>query len=244
MLNLYYMLMKLTHALLALVLTAGASYGANVATGGNIVTTTVGSGDWWQSVGQDATIGNGVTLSITNATWQTIIQQNSSATSTLTIETGGTLDFSGASGNGLNFFIGNGSTGTGILNLNGGTINGASLTNFSLGRDGATAGILNISDGSATLGASTSNVYFNGTKGKINFTANSEGSLVITGADAAYYEGLYTNGNLSYDGSSAGAFSDHFTVNGSTLTATAVPEASVSALFGLAGLSLLLRRRR
>ncbi len=213
-----------------------AATAAQVAVSGDITgTTTVGSGDFWQSNGTTTTIKSGGTLAITTPQWETIIQQNAAGTSTMTVETGGTLDFSGATGNGTTFFVGN-ANGTGILNLDGGTLDGATLTNFTIGRAGAN-GTFNINAGTANVGNLTVD---NG--GAVNFGTDSTGTLTVTGADTATFQTLWDQGKLTFGGANEGTFTDHFKVEGSTLSV--VPEPSSTALLGLGGLALILRRRK
>ncbi len=182
----------------------------------NTITTTLtvnGTGNYFQGVGQTIDINSGGTLEILAPQWDSIIQQNAVGTSTINVNAGGTLDASSASGGGVNFYVGNNVAGAvGILHLNGGTINGAGLTNFVLGRLGAT-GNFNISAGTATLGSLSIGT---GT-GVINFTAASTGTLTFTGADLAFYQTLFTNGNLTNAGVNTGAFADHFQVSGETV---------------------------
>lgn len=215
----------------------GGANAANIAVGGSLSNTTIASGDWWQQTNLVSTIGSGVTVAVTNPNFETIIQQNSGDTSVLNIETGGLFDTSAATGNGQRLYLGNASTGTGIINLNGGTFDGSGLTNeFVFGRSGAT-GTFNISDGTATFAAGPT--FTNGT---VNFTTGSTGSLTVTGQNQAYFESLFAAGNLTHNGSSSGTFSDLFSVSGATLTA--VPEPSSVALLGLGCLGLAFRRSR
>ncbi len=218
-----------------------AATAGNVAVGGNITTpTTIASGDFWQSNGTTTTIQSGGSLVVTDASWETIIQQAAAGTSTLTVETGGSLDFSGASGNGTRFFVGN-SNGNGILNLNGGSLIGATLTEFSIGREGAT-GTFNINAGTATVGHLE--VDSDGTS-TVNFGENSTGELTVTGWSTSNFEALWNDGKLTYNGAQTGSFSDHFQVSGVTgSTLSVVPEPSSTALLGLGGLALILRRRK
>ena len=74
-----------------------------------------------------------------------------------------------------------------------------------------------------------------------NFTTGSTGSLAVASATATTYQDWFTAGELRHNGSTTGNFGDIFKVSGNVLTL--VPEPS-SALLGLVGMGLLLRRRR
>jgi hypothetical protein len=65
--------------------------------------------------------------------------------------------------------------------------------------------------------------------------------LTVAGTDQAFYEGLFTGGDLLFEGSGAGSFGDNFQVSGETLSL--IPEPSSLALLGLGGLCVLRRRR-
>ena len=173
-------------------------------------TYTVGSGSHFQPTSLTLDINSGGTLEITNPTYETIFQQNAAGTTTVNINSSGTMDFSGASGNGARLFLGNArSDAIGIINLNGGIFDGSGLTTeIVFGRDGA-HGEFNISAGTATFG--TTPDFQNGS---IDFTAGSTGILRVSSGSQAYYEGLFTEGNLTHDGSHAGNFSDHFHTSG------------------------------
>ncbi len=195
-------------------------------------------GSCFQSVGQTIHIDRGGTLKILAPQWDTIIQQQVEGSSTININSGGTLDGSATSNGGVNFFVGNQDAGAiGILNLNGGVLRGSGFTNFVLGRKGAT-GHLNIIAGTATLG---SLVIGTGT-GVIDFSADSTGALTVTGADQTFYKKLFAAGNLTHAGSGRGTFTDHFQVLGSTITLAT--ESPSGALLGLGNLTLILRSRR
>ncbi len=66
--------------------------------------------------------------------------------------------------------------------------------------------------------------------------------------NAVTWETLWTEGILQFNGGNTGAFADHFTTTGTAGTAgytlTSVPEPSSTALLGLGGLALILRRRK
>jgi len=230
--------MKIQTTVLAVIAaTVGAASAANIAVGGAIGDITIGSGNHWQGNGVTTDINSGVTVTITNPTWETILQQNSDKTSTWNIN-GGTVDASGATGNGVKFWLANTGGDTGIINMNGGLFDGSGLTEFIFGRGGAT-GEFNIAGGSVIIGDSTPEINAND---KLNFTAGSTGSFEVTGWTSSDYEALWNDGKLTYAGGNSGDFTDHFNVNGSTLTA--VPEPSSAALLGLGGLALILRRRK
>jgi len=59
---------------------------------------------------------------------------------------------------------------------------------------------------------------------------------------ATDYEAFYTDGDLTIGGDNSAAFADVFQVSGNTLSL--VPEPSSTALLGLGGLALILRRRK
>jgi hypothetical protein len=82
-----------------------------------------------------------------------------------------------------------------------------------------------------------------GTNITLDWLSGSLMTLTITGADQTFYENLWTNTTLQYNGANVGAFSDNFQVSGSTLSL--VPEPSTTALL-LGGLALagVLKRRR
>ncbi|NJO56519.1 MAG: PEP-CTERM sorting domain-containing protein [Rhodospirillales bacterium] len=82
-----------------------------------------------------------------------------------------------------------------------------------------------------------------GTNSNLNFLSGTGMSLTVTGADQAFYEGLYTSNRLRFNGSNAAAFSTNFQVSGSTLSLV-IPEPASLALAGLGGLLILRRGRR
>lgn len=227
---------------------------SDVSNGGPLTTTlTVASGNWYQpgvgSVTGTLNINSGGSIVFTNASFETIIQQNAAGTSTININTGGSMDFSGAIGNGSTVFLGNNvATAIGIINLQGGMLNGTNLTNIIFGRDGGT-GQLNILAGAVILGDSTplfdvtnAGLAF-GTNNNsfINFSLGSTGTLAVTGANQTFYQSLWNSNDLRYGGTNTGLFSDHYQVTGNILSV--IPEPSAALLGGL-GLFGLLRRRR
>ncbi|MCK5924027.1 MAG: hypothetical protein KAG66_24040, partial [Methylococcales bacterium] len=140
----------------------------NIATYGVIGNITVGAGDYWQpgvGVGSmDTIINDGVTLAIEDAAYDTIIQQNASGTSSITINPGGTMDFSNAYSGGASLILGNVAGNHGIINLAGGTFGGSGLTAIAIGRSGGT-GEFNISAGTATFGVAPGFGTFGGGSG-------------------------------------------------------------------------------
>lgn len=227
------------------VVVTSQTHAANLAVGAaNPLTTTitVGSGNYFQmDAAAPATlaINSGGKVAVTGADFETIIGQNWSGTSTINLNAGGSLDFSGATGNGRTLYIGNNiAAAIGIVNVQGGSINGGTLTTIVFGRAGAT-GQMNISAGSVIFGALPT--FGTAAANFINFTTGSTGTLTVTGANQTFYEGLFATQDLRYNGSFAGSFTDNFVVNGSTLSV--VPEPSALLLGGL-GLLAGLRRRR
>jgi hypothetical protein len=219
---------------------ATSASAANLASGGDIGNITVAAGDYWQAgytVGAMPTnINSGDPLTITNARYETIIQQNNDGTSTWNIN-GGTVDGSGASGNGTTFWLGNEAGSTGVINMNSGTFDGSGFTSFLFGRNGG-VGILNLAGGTFSIGSAPTI----GGSDRLNFTTGSTGSFDVTGWTQTDYEALWNSGNLTVNGGQTGDFSDNFQVTGSTLTT--VPEPSSAALLGLGGIALILRRRK
>ena len=161
-----------------------------------------------------------------------------------------------------NVFLGNG----GAANSSTFIVSGgdAFFTDLGIARDRA-SGLLEISAGSVTVSGALAFDVFNGTNaatagsGTLNFTAGSTGSLTAatiqvdgsaTGgvaADLASYQALFTSGNLTFDGSNDGVFSEIFQVtpNGTTgATLSLIPEPASLALVSLGTLAMAGRRRR
>ena len=235
--------MKMRMIVAFAVLAAVGVQAGNLATDGVIGNITVGAGDYWQpgtGVGSmDTIINDGVTLSIAAAAYETIIQQNDNGTSSITINTGGTMDFSSASGNGTTLILGNVANNHGIINLAGGTFTGGALTYIAIGRSNGT-GEFNISAGTATFPVQP---LFGdaGGSGVIKFSNDSTGSLSIAGVDQNYYEGLYAAGNLSRTGGT-GTFATDFSVTDTTITA--IPEPATLGMVAIFGGSILFIRRK
>ena len=122
-------------------------------------------------------------------------------------------------------------------------------SDLGIGRDDAT-GLLIISGGTVNVTGALSFDVVNGgnsatdvADGTIDFTTGSTGELTVTGLTATDYEAFYTAGDLTFAGDNSAAFADVFEVSGNTLSLV-VPEPSSTALLGLGGLALILRRRK
>jgi hypothetical protein len=236
---------KFALAALSLSLVAATSaHAVNIATAlnGTTVTTTVtaGAGDTFQmGSGESFTIGSSGTVDVQSGSNNTNMAIGQSSTSSVTVN-GGTLNLNGPA----SLLFGNGASGNGTITLLDGSLNinpGASLF---VGRQGGTA-LITVSGGSASFGILPSfDVVAGGLTGigSLDFTTGSTGSLTITGASLAYYEGLYSGDDLTFEGVNGGTFGDIFTVSGETISL--VPEPSSSALLGLGGLALILHRRK
>lgn len=70
----------------------------------------------------------------------------------------------------------------------------------------------------------------------------------VASDNAVSWETLWNEGSLKFNGANSGVFSDHFTTTGTVGTAgytlNSIPEPSSTALLGLGGLALILRRRK
>lgn len=122
-----------------------------------------------------------------------------------------------------------------VATFSGGTTSIANDLNF------ASSGLLRF--GVGAVGSLTANVLNGGASVNMDWISGSLMSLTITGADFAFYEDLYIDGNLLLDGANASPFADSFQVSGSTLSL--IPEPSTFALLAgvLALTSVMLRRR-
>ncbi len=193
----------------------------------------VDAGDYWQSNGTTTTFAENRLFLIEDADQVTIIQKGA-GTSMLILNSGKfltarihTLCLIGYDG------------GTGIVTINGegklvvGTVG--------IGLNGGT-GILNINDeGLVYLGR------LDIQNGTVNFGENSMGKFLVRGWDDSDYQQLWDDGKLTYNGKNNGNFDDHFEFienYGDSYIRVLVPEPSTSALFGIAGLALLLRRHK
>jgi hypothetical protein len=88
------------------------------------------------------------------------------------------------------------------------------------------------------------NQFVFGTNGAIDWQTGSIGALSVNGYTLSTYQGLFSSGQLLFNGSNAGNFADIFSVTGNTLSL--IPEPSAFAAYG--GLAALvavgMRRRR
>jgi len=227
-------------------------------TGGSITSTSFQGS---QFVNTQWTVDGGTLGTTQNQTW--------TSGSLLTLNAGGTIDVNSGRDMIINnsTFIMNGGTanvgdGFSVVNnatftMNGGMFNvgGGFATGF------APSGTLNLNAGTITAGGDLGGKLGNLT---VNFGALGAGSLSVTGvaadvnsivydwaagslmaltiagADQTFYENLFTAGDLLFEGSNAGAFSDNFVVSGETLSL--VPEPA-SVTTGLMGLVFLIGRR-
>jgi hypothetical protein len=136
----------------------------------------------------------------------------------------------------------------------------ATLSGFRTGTDGGTlqfnggttvANYLNMTDAtSVVFGGTTAGSFsldslafdpLNLPNVTLNWLSGSKMSLTVTGQNQAYYESLWTDSRLQFNGANTGSFGDHFVVSGATLTL--IPEPASLGLLGLGGLALLRRRR-
>lgn len=153
--------------------------------------------------------------------------------------TGGTFTMSGGTLNVATFGTTAGfSDGGQIFNLNGGTIN----VTGDFGLFGDTTDNQVIFGGSTAGSLSAAGLVGSSSQYTMDWLSGSLMSLTLTGADQAFYEGLYTSGNILFNGSNAAAFADNFQVSGATLSL--VPEPSTFALLGLGLGALFVLRRR
>ena len=234
----------LSISVFAVVLSMNSAHAANLAISTETRTTPLvvgGTGNYYHTGAGTVTLNAGGSIVITDPQWGVIIMQSAAGTSTININSGGSFDYSGASGGGNLLYIGNANAAAiGVINVNGGFLGGAPLTDIVFGRSGA-HGEVNISTGSILFGAAP--VF---TDGFINFTSvpGDSATLRVIGQDEAYFQGLYAAGNLRINGANTVTFSDYFQVVGDTLNAAVVPEPSAALLLGAGLTALLFRRRR
>ena len=134
--------------------------------------------------------------------------------------------------------------GAGQIFVNGGTITGETLE-VAADNAGGDYGFVIMGAGNGLVDLDSKPIFSSADTPYIDFLSGSGGTLDITedSADLAYYSGLWDAGHLRVDGVKSGAFADHFEVNGTQLSLV-VPEPSSTALLGLGGLALILRRRK
>lgn len=138
--------------------------------------------------------------------------------STLTIQTGGSLTLNGSTGSGTNSIVGQNSTGTSTLGVNGGSLTISGAHGFVFGNNRADAtGVLTVSSGTATIIAGSTTL-----QDPRNFIAlgrdNATGMINLDGGT------LSTGRQFVRDGSSggtAGSGTATFNFNGGTLQALA-----------------------
>ncbi|MDF7802050.1 sulfatase-like hydrolase/transferase [Pontiellaceae bacterium B1224] len=182
---------------------------------------TIGAGDrLLQRDGNTATITTGGSVTITStSTAGSLLGQLS--TGALIID-GGDLSVSASA----NFIIGNGTGGNGSLDLRAGTLTLAPTGDLIIGRDAGT-GVLTIRGGVAVLNQQPvfdTHEPADPGFGSIDFADQigggaSDGTLTISGANAAYYESLYTGDDLTYNGdNSIYSFYEVFSVSNETLS--------------------------
>ena len=126
-------------------------------------------------------------------------------------------------------------TGNATIQFNGGTTTADSF-NFPVAGESVTFG-------GSTAGSLELTVAL-GTVAPLDWLGGSLMELTIAGADQAFYEGLFTSGDLLFEGSNAGSFGDNFQVSGSTLSLAVIPEPSALALLAGGLLVGALRRQR
>lgn len=206
---------------------------------------TIDGGSWSASRGTN--LSNGQLVTLNSGSWTMQDRTTVVNSSTFTIN-GGTATFNS----------GFSTQNSGTINVNGGTVVGkAWLQSFGSG------GTVNFNGGTSTgtswapTNASTMNFggsiagsftldTYTSTQTTIDWFNGSLMELTIVGADATFYEGLYTAGDLLFEGANPGTFGDSpFQVTGETLSLAAIPEPSSSALVALGMVALVsLRKRR
>lgn len=138
--------------------------------------------------------------------------------STLTIQTGGSLTVNGSTGAGTNSIVGQNSTGTSTLSVNGGSLTLSPNHGFALGNNRADAtGVLTISSGMATIAAGSATL-----QNAQNFIAmgrdNATGIVNLDGGTLATGRQFVRDGS---SGGTAGSGTATFNFNGGTLQALA-----------------------
>lgn len=198
-------------------------------------TITVSNGS---SVTQTATNwqrSSGGTLTLDNATWTTASEvrngyDNGDSGGTYNLLNGSTYTSAGE------FWVGvaTGVNTNVVFNLN---ISGGSSVDFNGG--------VGLWLWDADASGNDYNINFTGAgsiEGRVGYNTSASTDNAVT------WEDLYAAGVLQFNGSNADAFSDHFTTSGTAGTVgyklDAVPEPSSTALLGLAGLAMILRRKK
>lgn len=215
----------------------------------------IDGGTYAQNAGYWMTIDTGATLTVTNGgsfSGPNNLQFRGFGgnAGTHTINNGTvTINTLGADDNQV-FNISNGSTFTAgattlnnssALNISGATFSATDLTLNSYGA----GGFVNLFDGGQLniSGSFTNNANF------INFdSASTTGSVFIDNVDVATVQAMVTAGDFGIAGAAETTLSSFsYTINGSgvdIVSSAAVPEPSSTALLGLGGLALILRRRK
>lgn len=208
----------------------------------------VPGGDLTISGGGSITVSGGSTLTQTASNWAQINNGTLYLDNGTFNRAGGNLVLAFGTNNNGNIVAANSSITLGGEfwfghNLNtGNQVISVNLTNTSIDANGA-VGIW-FWDTDAAGNDFTLNVNGGGTtiEGRIG-RRNTGGSN-----NAVTWETLWNEGILTYNGSNSGNFSDHFETTGTAgttgYTLVSIPEPSAPALLGLAGVALMLRRRR
>jgi hypothetical protein len=121
---------------------------------------------------------------------------------------GGNLTITGGATAAETGFKSSGAATTGGFFFNGGT---TVAPYFNLVTDARTAKFGGTTAGSLSLASLGTNITLDWLSGSLM-------TLTITGANQAFYEGLWTATTLRFNGANSGAFSDYFQVAGSTLS--------------------------